>query len=49
MTPKHQAALDKKYEDFMSSLKKKDSVLYYQLRSKERDISCQTTKLKKVK
>ena len=49
MASNDQAALDKKYEDFMSSLKKKDSVLYYQLRSKERDISCQTTKLKKAK
>jgi len=38
MTPKDQEALDKRYEDFMSSLKKKDSVLYYSLRAKEKPV-----------
>ena len=35
MTSEEQKALDKKYEDFMSALKKEDSVLYYELKSKE--------------
>jgi hypothetical protein len=38
MTSNDQVVLDKKYEDFMSSLKEKDSVLYYQLRSKEKPV-----------
>jgi hypothetical protein len=35
MSKDEQDKLDKIYEDFMSSLKKKDSVLYYQLRNNE--------------
>ena len=38
MTPKDQEVLDKRYENFMSSLKKKDSVLYYTLRGREKQI-----------
>jgi hypothetical protein len=38
MTPKDQELLDRKYEDFMSSLKEKDSVLYYSLRDKEKPV-----------
>ena len=35
MSEDEQKILDKRYEDFMSALKKKDSVLYYELKSKE--------------
>ena len=38
MTFIEQKLLDKRYEDFMSSLKKKDSVLYYSLRAKEKPV-----------
>lgn len=38
MTSIEQKLLDKRYEDFMTSLKKKDSVLYYSLRDKEKPV-----------
>jgi len=49
MSEDEQKILDKRYEDFMSLLKKKDSVLYYELKSNEKEIPCQTTKQKKVR
>lgn len=49
MSKDEQDKLDKIYEDFMSSLKKKDSVLYYQLKNNEKEIPCQITKQKKVR
>jgi len=35
MSEDEQKILDKRYEDFMSEIKKKNSVLYFELRSKE--------------
>ena len=49
MSEDEQKVLDKRYEDFMSALRKKDSVLYFELKNNEKEIPCQTTKQKKVR
>jgi len=49
MSEDEQKILDKRYEDFMSALRKKDSVLYFELKNNEKEIPCQTTKPKKAR